>query len=335
MLGIRFMKAAPTTYVIHFKNGRAKREGLGLSFYYFAPTSEIAAVPAGTADLPFVFNGATADFQAVTVQGQLTYRVAEPRKLAGLLDFSVDAAGAYRSDDPGKLDQRLVNEAQILANAFVQRHALKDILRRADHLAGEVLSGLRASSAAAMLGIEPLGFAVLSLKPSPEMARALEAEAREGLQREADQAIYTRRNYAVEQERRIKESELNTEIAVEVKKREIRETQMNAEIAVEEKKRQVRETQMGAEIAVEERRKALVELQVKNERQQADSRAYALEAVLKPVQAVDWKTLLVLGKGGIDPRAMIALAFQELAGNADKIGSLNITPDLLEALTKK
>ena len=53
--------------------------------------------------------------------------------------------------------------------------------------------------------------------------------------READEAIYARRNSAVEQERAIKENELNTEIAIETKKRQIRETQMDAERAVQEK----------------------------------------------------------------------------------------------------
>ena len=52
------------------------------------------------------------------------------------------------------------------------------------------------------------------------MERALETETREKLQQEADQAIYLRRNFAVEQERKIKESELNTEIAVEEKKKQ-------------------------------------------------------------------------------------------------------------------
>jgi hypothetical protein len=38
MLGIRFMKAVPTTYVLHFRRGRLRREGQGLSFFYYAPT---------------------------------------------------------------------------------------------------------------------------------------------------------------------------------------------------------------------------------------------------------------------------------------------------------
>ena len=62
---------------------------------------------------------------------------------------------------------------------------------------------------------------MLAVKPKPETAKALEAEAREALLRRADEAIYTRRNAAVEQERMIKENELATEIAVENKKHQI------------------------------------------------------------------------------------------------------------------
>jgi hypothetical protein len=68
------------------------------------------------------------------------------------------------------------------------------------------------------------------------MSRALEASARETLLKEADEAIYVRRNFAVEQERKIKENELQTQIAIEEKNRKIREEQMNIEIAVQEKK---------------------------------------------------------------------------------------------------
>jgi hypothetical protein len=315
MFGIRFVKAPPTTYVIHFKDGRAVREGPGLSFFFWGPGSQIVMVPIASADVPFAFTETTADFQTVTVQGQLTRRVADPRRLASLLDYSIGADGRWAGDDHEKLDGRLVAEAQILTSAYLQKRSLKDALRGAEGLAAHALAGLQAAPGVSMLGVEILGFAVLSIRPTPDMARALEAEAREALQQDADQALYARRNYAVEQERRIKESELSTEIAVE------------------EKKRQIRETQVGADIAVEERRRALVDLRIANEKKEADSKGYALQEVLRPLGAVDWKTLVALGKA--DPRAMIALAFREIAENAEKIGSLNITPDLLDALMEK
>lgn len=55
------MKAPPTTYVLQYSNGRIRREGVGLSFFYWAPSSTIVAVPMGSADAPFAFQEATAD----------------------------------------------------------------------------------------------------------------------------------------------------------------------------------------------------------------------------------------------------------------------------------
>jgi len=314
MFAIRFMKAAPTTYVLHFKNGRLRREGPGLSFFYYAPTSTIVTVPLASTDAPFAFQETTADFQSIAIQGQLTYRVADPKRLASLLDLSITPQGAYRSDDFRRLTERLVQATQTLMRAETQRQTLREALTSSGTLSISVLTALKASASVAQLGVEILNLSLLAIRPTPEMAKALEAEAREALQRRSDEAIYARRNNAVEQERLIKESELNTEIAVE------------------EKQRQIRETQMAAEIAIEQQRAALTDQRVANERKDADSRAYALEATLKPVRNMDWKTLMMVSQNGGDPKMMIALAFQEMATNAQKIGELNISPDLLNSL---
>jgi regulator of protease activity HflC (stomatin/prohibitin superfamily) len=309
-----YIKAAPTTHILHYLNGKLRREGPGLSFLYFRPASTIVAVPLASAAVPFVFNEVTADFQTVTVQGQLTYRVADPHRISSLLDFSIRPNGAYESDDPDKLDERLIQTLQIVTRERVQPRTLRDVLGSSDAIQREVLTGARAAEAITILGIDVLDVSILAIKPTPEISRALEAEAREGLQRESDEAIYSRRNAAVEQERLIKESELNTEIAVQ------------------EKQRQIRENKVAADIAVEERRSVLIERKGENERRDADSRAYTLRATLEPVQNVDWKKLMALSAGGGDPKLMIALAFRELAENAGKIGELNVTPDLLQSL---
>ena len=311
---IGFVKVPPTTFVIQFKHGRVKRQGAGLSFVYYAPTSTIVAIPMASADVPFVFQEATADFQTVTIQGQLTYRVADPSRLASLLDFSIDKLGGYYSEDPRKLPERLIHTLQSLTRAITQRLVLKEALVSSDAIVAEALAQLRKSEAVSTLGVEILSLSILGIQPTPETGRALEAEAREELQRRADEAIYARRNAAVEQERLIKESELNTEIAVE------------------EKKRQIRETQMAAEIAVEEQRSQLIDRRVENEHKDADSRAYTLTETLKPLRDLDWKKLMMLGGKNADPKAMVALAFQEMAENARKIGELNVSPDLLRSL---
>lgn len=314
MIGIHYLKAAPTSYILLYKSGKVIREGAGLSFFYYAPTSTIASVPQATVDVPFVFNEATADFQDATVQGELTYRITDPRRVAALLDYSIDTRGQYLSDDPTKLGDRLIHVAQILTRAYTQARKLRELLTSSDALVAEVLSGLKASEVTSMLGVEIVALSILSVKPTPDMAKALQAAAREQLLREADEAIYARRNSAVELERTIKENELNTEIAVE------------------HKRRAVRETQMAAEIAVEEQRANLVDRRVANERKEADARAHALQATLEPLKSVDWRTLMAASGGGVDAKTIIALAFQSLAENASKIGELNVSPDLLNTL---
>ena len=47
---------------------------------------------------------------------------------------------------------------------------------------------------------------------------------------------------------------------------------------------------------------------------------------------MDWRVLMMLNPRGGDSRNTIAMAFQELAANAQKIGELNVSPDLLRAL---
>lgn len=314
MLGVKYIKAPPTTHVLVYKDGKVVREGAGLSLFYFSPTSSLVSVPLSSTDVPFVFNEVTADFQDATIQGELTYRIVDPRRVAAVLDFTLDAAGRYRSEDPGKLGDRLVHAAQILTRSYTQQAKLADLLISSDSLVASVLAGLKASEAVSTLGVEVMGLSILAIKAAPDMARALQADAREDLLRKADEAVYTRRNAAVELERTIKENELNTEIAVE------------------QKKRQVRETQMAAEIAVEEQRASLVDQRVENDRKEADARAHALQALLEPIKGADWKTLLAAAAGGTDPKLMIALAFRELAENAGKIGELNVSPDLLNTL---
>jgi len=138
----------------------------------------------------------------------------------------------------------------------------------------------------------------------------------------------------VEQERTIKENELNTEIAVERKKRQIRETQMEAEQAVQEKRHQLEEGQMKFNINLEEQKQALVRLSDENAKAEAEAKAYAAAKMMEAFQNVNPAVLQSLASVGMAPETLIALAFQGLAENADKIGELNITPDLLKQLIK-
>jgi hypothetical protein len=228
--------------------------------FYFAPTSVIVRVPQASIDVPFVFNEVSADFQDATIQGDLTYRVVKPRQLAQLLDYSIDHRGKYVSDDPEKLSERLVRSTQILTRAFTQQRPIRELLVSSDLLVRNVLEGMRQAAEIEALGVEVLSLSVVVIKGTPELTKALQAETREELLRQADAAISARRNAAVEQERQIKENELQTEVAVA------------------EKNRLVRETQMQADISVEQQRAALVEQKVANQRRESEAQAAALRA---------------------------------------------------------
>ena len=335
MFGLRYVKASPSTYVIQYRNGQPVREGTGLAFFYFAPNASLVSVPLESVDVPFMFHEVSSDFQEVTVQGQVTYRVTEPKTLANLMNFTLKPNGEYVSEDPTKVPQRVVNTVQVQLRSVLQGKTLQELLRASELLVQTVRDGLRQPEGLSSLGLDLVNLAVLAVKPNPETSRALEATVREQILKQADDATYLRRNSAIEQERAIKENELNTEIAVETKKRQIRETQLEAERAAQQKRQEIQNEDMAGRIALEDKNKALTALRMENAQKEADARAYAVGAVMKAVHGVDPKVLQALNVGNADPSALIAMAFQGLAENADRIGELNITPDLLQQLATK
>jgi hypothetical protein len=333
MLGIRFIKSQPTTYLIEYKSGKIARQGAGLSFLYFAPTTTLAAIPAGSRDESFIFQQVTADFQTITVQGQIAYRISEPAKAAAMLNFSLKPDGrSYESDDPEKLRQRVLSAVEVLSQKFVKSINLKEALLASDRLVLNITGDLRTYPEITSLGVEIQGVSVLAIKPTPETARALEAEAREVILRLSDEAIFVRRNAAIENERTIRESELDTEVAVEQKKRTIRETQMEAEASIRRKKQELRDMEMDADIALEEKRKSFVAKNAENTKTIAEAEAHRVAAVMRAMENADPRIIQALASAGMEPGQLIAQAFVGIAERADKIGQFNMSPDLLQTL---
>jgi hypothetical protein len=336
MFGIRYIKASPTQYIIHFANGRRRKSGAGLAFFYFRPSSSIVIVPIGSADVPFIFNELSQDFQPLTVQGELTYRIHDPELVSSLLNYTVEGVSSrYVSDDPQKIPQRLINLLQVLVRAEVQQLPLRDVIHASEAVASAVFEKMASSDPIKALGIEVMAVSIQGIRGIPEIARALESEAREEIMRRADQAIYDRRNAAVEQERRIKENELNTEIAIEEKQRQIREAKAEGDLAVERKEQEVRKSELDGQINLENQRKQLVATRSENARAEADVQGYTIDASLKPLRDLDPAILQTLAVQSTDPRRMMSLAFKEIAHNASKIGNLNISPELLETLMRE
>ena len=335
VLGFKFAKFDPNDYVLKYRNGSIVKEGPGLSFFYFVPNTSIVVVPTNSIDVPFIFEELTADFQNVTVQGQITYRIIEPKKIAQLLNYTIDLKRKiFNSEDPQKLSQRIINLIKVLAKKHLELMPITESIKSSEELAGKLSEKIKVNTEITSLGIEILAFSLLAIKPNSETERALEAQTREQILKRADEAIYERRNASILQERKVKENELNTEIAVENKKREIKETQMEAEKLIQQKNHELKDKQMEFETALEEKRKSLISLTVENSKAEADAKAYELTAVMKSLEGIKPVVIETLANVGMQPSKLIAMAFQEIAEKADKIGQLNISPDLLQEIIK-
>jgi len=338
MFGINFIKFQPGEYVLKYKNGKVVKEGAGISFYYYAPTTSIVMAPVASSDCPFMFDEVTADFQTVSLQGQLTYRIVDYKKITELLNYTLSVKlgnKKYLSDDPQKLPQRISNIVRVMAKKHLEALNLSDAIRLSETLANNILEDMRQNEEIRLLGIEIMGLTVLAVRPNKDTARALEAETREKILQKSDDAIYERRNAAIEQERKVKENEYNTEIAIENKRRQVRETQLDAEQAEMRKQNELKNEQLDAETSLEEKRKALVALVAENSKAEAETKAYELKAMMNALADVDTDVIRALAAIGMQPQTLIANAFQSLAGNAEKIGQLNITPDLIREMMEK
>ncbi|NMI05557.1 SPFH domain-containing protein [Paenibacillus sp. SZ31] len=333
MFGFRFAKFQPSEYVMKVKNGEVQRQGVGLSFYYYEPTTSVVVLPVSSVDVPFMFEEITMDYQTVTVQGQLSYRIVDYLKITQSLNYTYNLRkNRYISDDPGKLDQRVITTAKVLTKKHLEQMPLKEAIQSSERLASSMKSEVVQSEELEKLGVELMSLSILAILPNKETMRALEAQAREEILRQADEALYVRRNASIEQERRVKENELNTEIAVETKKQQIRETQLQAERSVKQKQNEMEQEQLQFNTAMEERKQQLIELTIANHNAEADAKAYEIAAVMNSLQNVQPNVLQAMANMGMNSDKLIALAFQELAENAGKIGQLNISPDLLQGL---
>ena len=342
-----FVKFLPSQYILRYRKGKLVAEGEGLSFLCMEQFNSACAVPVSNTDADFIFEETTQDFQKVSVQGQLTYRIMDYKQTASAIDFTVNLrTKAYVNDPMRSLSKRIVNIAGVLIKNVIGEMEMTEAVQSSRALADKVLSCLQNDPEIKGLGIAVTGFSVLQIAAAPETARALEASTREEILRQADDALYERRNASIEQERRVKENELNTEISVEEKKKQIRETEIATKRMVLEKENELErirtvseaereQLKLDAAIELERKRRELAELRLENARKEADAEAYRISVMMDAYNKLSPDVLVALATLNMDPQTIIAQAFDKLAVGSDKIGTLNITPDLLESLTRR
>ena len=311
-MGFKHYKFQPNEYVLVMKNGKVIKQGVGLSFFCNTLNTGMSVVPTVSFDTFFAFDDVlTSDFQGINIQGDISYIIRDYEKVAGMIDFSYTGESGYeekKAEAKQVMGKRITNLAKTSASKFVNARDVKTVIHAQEELAAFLSEEMTSNEAITDLGLDVVTVSILAVSPSLETKRALEAATREQILQKQDEAIYKRRNAAIEQERIVKENELNTEIKVAEKKHE--NEMLQQKNALEE-----------------------VELESKVTKKKADARAYANEVVLKAMEAVDKDILLAILLSGMDSKTLIAKAFNSLAENTDKIGNLNISPDLLETLT--
>jgi len=332
MFGFRYVKSSPSQYLLQYRNGRIVREGTGLSFWYFAPRSTLVGIPLNAVEAPFMFEEVTRDFQQVTLQGQVSYRIADPARLAGQQNYSLLPSGQYASEDPERLPLRVLNAVKARFRTLLLDYDLRDVLQGTERLSASAHRSIAAMGGLTALGIEIGDLSLLAVKPNPETARALEAPMREEILKQADDALYGRRNAAIEQERSVKENELRSELIIEQKKQRVRETQLESERSLLAKRQQMEAEELAGQVQREKQTGELVQLQSENRKHEADVRAYSVQALVNAMKGLDARSLQALTLGQAAPETLMALGFQNIADNAAKIGEFNFSPDLLRQL---
>ena len=289
---LKYYKGEPNTYVIRYRDGQARQHGVGLTFWYWPHNTSIATVPVVTQDAMFIFTETTANYQEISIQGQLSFRFADPEAAAKVLDLTIDPKSLrYRSKDMDKLIQRVVNAVQANTRSGVNKLSLDQALIAVKDLASSVLESVRHESDLTLMGVVIESLHFTSVKATPEMQKALEADYREGLQQRADLAIYSRRKAAVEEESKISQRELDTEVELEDRRRDLVSRQADNRI-----------------------KQAQAEAKAKEMEAEADTKADEIRFGLYQ---------------NLTPQALVGLALKEWAANAGTIQNLTITPDLI------
>jgi regulator of protease activity HflC (stomatin/prohibitin superfamily) len=253
------------------------------------------------------FKGRSKDFQAVTVQGNLTWRVADPNVLGTRIDFSIDLkTGRHTAKPIEQLESLLTGMSQQMATQYFAQASVHDLLNAGiEPLRVRLEQGLGGSERLTAMGVEIVAIRLAAIAPTAELERALQTPTFEGLQQKADEAVFERRALAVEKERAIAENELHnkTELAR-------RESELIGQEAANARNR-AEGARDAAQIA-------------------ADGEAGRLRTVEQARTDMEQGRMAIYRD--LPSQVLLGLAARDLAHKLTKIDHLNVTPDLLATL---
>jgi len=314
----RHLRTEPTSHVLGWRRGTLRHDGAGDAWWFRPLHTSIAEVPVDDRELPFLFHARSADFQPLNVQGVITYRVADPQRLARRVDFSIDLK-------TGRWTQTPLEQVAGLLTQLGQQFVIDELVRLdvrailADGVApirDRIAAGLAGEAALAELGLEVVAVRVAAVTPTPDVEKALQQPTREAIQQRADEATFERRAQAVESERAIAENELANRVELAR-----RQEALVAQEGANDRRR-----------AEEQAASRLVAARAEDERAElrATREARTTEVVEAARLAAERERADI--QAALGPQVLLALALAELAGQLGQVEHLTITPELLTPL---
>lgn len=316
--GIRQLRADASSYIQYFRNGKRARAGRGLAFWFMPDGASISEIPTDDRQMPFILTGMSADFQTLTVQGTVFWRVSDPQALGDRIDFTIDLQKGMPIGNPmDQINAVLVGLVRQFTNGYLHQTGVRELLTAGAAPLQEIVSqSLAGHPTLPAMGLETVGVSIADLAPTSELARALLAPTFESLQQQADEASFARRALAVEKERAIAENELDNQI-------ELSARQMNL---IE---RENANERCKAEASTATRK---VNAQGEAEMQTLKAEAEAQSIRVVELARADAERAHMNIFATVPPAVLLALAAREFAGKLNAIDSLTITPDMLTGL---
>lgn len=305
---VRQLRSDAANHMQKFRNGRRVRSGRGLAFWFMPDGASIFEIPMDDRDLPFLFNSRSKDFQEVTAQGVVVWRVADPELLGERVDFSIDLRHGHHQRQPvDQIDALLTGLSQQFAAQYLQDLTVAEILAKGvKPLHQTVEAGLAGSARLAEMGLAVVSVRIADISPTSELKRALQTPTFERLQQQADQATFERRALAVEKERAIAENELQNRIELAGREKEL----------IEREDANARNRAM-AEVAAA--------------KISADGEAERIRTIEQASADMERARIDIYRE--LPPSVMLGLAAQSFAEKMGGIEHLNITPDVLTLIS--
>lgn len=307
---VRHVRAVPTSHVLHYHGERLVGSGRGLALWVWPLSESVAELPVDDRDLVLAVHGRTSDYQDVTVQGVVTYRVSEPERLAERVNFAIDLrTGQYVREPIGRIEALLSQLAQEEVLRYLARSPIHDVLTDGISRVREAIdTALARAPQLPEFGLTVTAVRMTGIRPNPDLEKAIEAPVRERIKQDSDEAAFGRRALAVEKERAIAENEMQNRI--ELAKRE--------EYLVEQEGQNAKRKALDA---------------AENGQIAADAEARRIETVDGAHKKLEREWLDVLRDAPSPVLATVAAA--AFAERIDHIDNLQVTPDLVTSFLSR